>query len=371
MLIIALILMIFGKKITLRDRILISYTINNESLQGLIKLTKKILKYTLIFELIGALFISIDLIPAYGVGKGIFKSLFQSISIFCGAGIDIFSNETSFIILATNKIMNITCIVLATISSLGFLVWDDIGKCFEEGVRKKFRLRRIIRNFSLHTKLVLISQIVLVIIGVFIFMIFEYENINTIGEFDLQDKLLISVTHSVASRSSGFATLDLSNVKDITKIMLSILMFIGGAPGSVAGGIKTTTLIVIILGVITNIRGKKNMNILKRTISNGTFVKAVSVVTIAIFVLSVSNIILVCNSDIYILDLFFDSVSAFATVGLTSGALVKMNIFCKSIIMLLMYIGRVGTTTMALTFVMKKPKENDLVVYAKEDIIVG
>ena len=251
------------------------------------------------------------------------------------------------------------------------MVWDDISNSIKNGIKEKYSFGRILRSFSLHTKLVLILQIVLVAIGTVGFLICEYNNPNTMADFNLADKLLISTFHSVSARTAGFMTVDLVYLKDITKMIMVGLMFIGGGPGGMAGGIKTTTFLVLILGVLTNIKGKKNINILKRTITNGTFVKAVSVVVIAVLLLALSNMLLVANSDMDPLDLLFESVSAFATVGLTNGALAQMNTFCQGIIILLMYIGRVGTTTMAVAFVMKKPRENDLVVYAKENVIVG
>lgn len=271
----------------------------------------------------------------------------------------------------THKITNFTCMGLITIGGLGFLVWDDISNCFKKGIKEKYDFGRIIRSFSLHTKLVLILQLILVVVGTFGFLVAEYNNPNTIAEFGFGDKLMISAFHSVSARTAGFMTVDLAYLNDITKFMMIILMFIGGAPGGIAGGIKTTTLLVLILGVLTNIRGKKNINIMKRTITDGTFVKAVSVVVITMLLLTMSNMFLMVNSDIYVLDLLFETVSGFATVGLSCGALAQMNTVCQSIIILLMFIGRVGTTTMAVAFVMKKPRENDLVVYAKENIIVG
>lgn len=305
-----------------------------------------------------------------GWGLGLFKSLFQSVSSFCNAGFDLIGSM-NMIPFVTHRITNITIMTLITLGGLGFLVWDDISNSIKNGIKEKYSFGRILRSFSLHTKLVLILQIVLVAIGTVGFLICEYNNPNTMADFNLADKLLISTFHSVSARTAGFMTVDLVYLKDITKMIMVGLMFIGGGPGGMAGGIKTTTFLVLILGVLTNIKGKKNINILKRTITNGTFVKAVSVVVIAVLLLALSNMLLVANSDMDPLDLLFESVSAFATVGLTNGALAQMNTFCQGIIILLMYIGRVGTTTMAVAFVMKKPRENDLVVYAKENVIVG
>ncbi len=370
MLIIALILMILGRKITLKNRILISQTMNSNSLQGLIRLTRKILKYTFSFEIIGALFIAIDFVPIYGFKLGLFKALFQSVSAFCNAGFDLIGNQ-SMIPFVTHKAINITCMLLTTIGGLGFLVWDNVSNCIKEGIKEKTGIIKIIKKFSLHTKLVLIMQIVLVFIGATAFLGFEYNNPETIANYNLQDKILISTFQSVSARTAGFATVNLANAKDITKVILSVLMLIGAGSGSMAGGIKTTTLLVVILGIYTHVIGKKNISVLKRTISDGTFIKAVSVVMISLFLLFIANMVFIINSDIYVLDMLFESISAIATVGLTSGALANMNLVCLWVVILLMYVGRIGTITMALSFVIRKPKENDLIVYAKEDVIVG
>lgn len=370
MLIIALMLMILGKKITLRDRIILGQSLNNNSLNGLVKLTRKILKYTFTFEIIGAILIAIVYVPEYGFKLGLFKSVFQAISAFCNAGFDLIGNN-SLIPYATNKIINIVCMLLTILGGLGFLAWDDIGNTFFECIKKKRNIFTAFSKLKLHSKLVLILQFTLIILGTIGFMTCEFSNDLTIASYSFEDKLLVSIFQSVSTRTAGFMTVDLSNINPITKILMIILMFIGGAPGSVAGGVKTTTFFVLILGVVANIKSKKNISVFKRTISEGTFAKAVTVITISLLVVIISNIVLIANSDIDSLDLLFETTSAFSTAGLTCGALSKMNEISKSVIVLLMYVGRIGTMTMAVSFVMKKPKEKDLVVYAKEDVIVG
>lgn len=370
MLIIALVLMTLGKKITLRSRILIGQAVNSNSLEGLVRLTRKVLKYTFSFEIIGAVFIAFSFVPIYGWRLGLFKALFQSVSAFCNAGFDVIG-DNSMIPFATDKLVNYTCMVLTTIAGLGFLVWNDISICFKRGIKERYSIIRIIKKLSLHTKIVFIMQILLFLIGTISFLGFEFNNVGTIANYNIGNKLLISSFHSVSARTSGFASIDFTNLTNMTKYIYSFLMLIGAASGSMAGGIKTTTLFVIIVGIYSSVIGKKNINVFKRTISNGTFIKSVSVIAISIALLFVSNLFLIANSDINSLDLLFESVSAFATVGLSCGALMKMNILSRTILIFLMYIGRVGTITMAVAFVMKKPKENDLIVYAKEDIIVG
>lgn len=370
MIIIALMLMILGKKITLRERLILWQSLNNNSLNGLVKLTRKILKYTFIFEIIGAFLIATVYIPKYGFKLGIFKSIFLSVSAFCSAGFDL-TGSSSIIPYVTNKVINIVCMLLTVLGGLGFLVWDDIGNTFLECVKKRKNVFTAFSKLKLHTKLVLILQFMLIIFGTIGFMSCEFSNNLTIGEFSFGDKLLISVFQSVSTRTSGFMTVNLSGLNPVTKIIMIILMFIGGAPGSVTGGVKTTTFLVLILGVVANIKSKKNISIFKRTIPDVTFMKAVAVITISLFVVIFSHIILIVNSEINSLDLLFETISAFSTAGLTCGAFAKMNGICRCVILLLMYVGRIGTMTMAVTFVMKKPKEKDLVVYAKEDIIVG
>lgn len=362
--------MSLGKKITLRKRIIIGQAVNSNNLEGLVRLTRKVLKYTFTFEIIGAVLIAFVFVPIYGWYDGLFRSMFQSVSAFCNAGFDVIS-QNSMAPFATNKLVSITCMVLTSIAGLGFLVWNDISICVKHGIREKYSIARIIKKLSLHTKIVLIMHLILFTVGMFIFFSFEYYNPGTIGNFSLEDKLLISAFHSVSARTSGFASVNFMNITDMTKLVMTFLMLIGAGSGSMAGGIKTTTLFVVIMGVYSNIIGKKNINVFKRTISKGTFFKAVSVISIATIVLIVSNLLLIANSNIRTLDLFFESVSALATVGLSSGALLQMNLVCKSILILLMYIGRIGTMTMAVAFVVKKPKENDLVVYSHEDVIVG
>lgn len=368
MLIVALILSILGKKITLKNRMLISQTISTDSMQGLVNLTKRIFKYTITFEILGAILIATTFVPIYGWGAGLFKSIFQSISAFCNAGFDLVG-ANSLIPFATYKILNITCMALTVLGGLGFLVWDDIAKTFAKGIHKKMRLGRIVSRLTLHTKLVLILTIILILFGAISFLSFEYT--NTLAEYNLGDKVLISFFQSISSRTAGFATVDMANINEISKVLIIFLMFIGAGAGSVAGGIKITTFMVVLLGVVTSIIGKKNISIMKKTISSNTFLKAVTVFMIALFAIMISMIILLANSNVDTLDILFETVSAFATVGFTSGALATMNLLCKAIIVLLMYIGRIGTITMAVAFVMKKPKENDLIVYPEENVIVG
>lgn len=371
-LVIALILMWIGKKITLKNRILISQAVSKTDFEGVIKLLRKIIKYTLTFELFGALIIATRIVPELGWGQGLFKSLFHSVSAFCNAGFDIFKGD-SLIPYAFDTTINITLIALITIGGLGFLVWEDISNCIGNAIREKTSLKRAIRKFSLHTKLVLIMQIFLFIFGTLGFLMLENNNELTIGNMNFEDKILVSSFQSATARTAGFYTIGMENLQTPTKLFMIFLMFIGGAPGSMAGGVKTITLLVIIYGIFSIIHGKKNISIFKRTISKETFEKACAIFLVMLAISYISLAIIMCNinSNVTALDAFFDIISSIATVGLSTGAIANMNEIGIINIMLLMYIGRVGTITTAVAFVIGRPKENDDIVYAKEDVIVG
>ena len=372
MLVVALILMWLGKKITLKNRILISQAVNKNDFEGVVKLLRKIIKYTLTFELFGALIIATRLVPEYGWGQGLFKSLFHSISSFCNAGFDILKGE-SLVPYALDRIINITSMILIMIGGLGFLVWDDISNCIGKAIREKTSLKRAIKKFTLHTKLVLIMQITLFIIGIIGFLFLEYNNNLTIGNMNLEDKILVSSFHSTSARTAGFFTVDMASLNTATKLLMIFLMFVGGASGSMAGGVKTITLLVIVCGFISIIKGKKSITIFKKTIPKETFEKACAVFffMIAISYLSLGIIMCNINSETVSLDAFFDIISSIATVGLSTGAINNMNMVGIINIILLMYLGRVGTITTAVAFMLEKPKENESIIYAKEDVIVG
>lgn len=264
-------------------------------------------------------------------------------------------------------------IALILIGGLGFLVWDDIANCIGEAIREKTSLRRAIRRFSLHTKLVLIMQVALFIFGTLSFLILENNNALTIGNMDFGDKLLVSSFQSATARTAGFFTVGMENLEKTTKLLMIFLMFVGGAPGSMAGGVKTITLLVIIYGVIAIIKGKKHITIMKKTISKEIFEKACAIFFVMFLISYISIVVITCNinPEISTLDVVFDVVSSIATVGLSAGPIANMNVVGIWNIILLMYLGRVGTITTAVAFVIGKPKERDDIVYSKEDVIIG
>lgn len=263
--------------------------------------------------------------------------------------------------------------ILIQLGGLGFLVWENISKCFGEAIKNKTSISKAIKKLALHTKLVLISQVVLMILGTVLFLGFENNNSSTIGNLEFSDKILVSSFQSVSARTAGMSTVDMAELRDATKLLMIFLMLIGGAPGSMAGGIKTVTIVVILYGMLAMIKGKKNITIFKKTIPHETYEKAMTVFIFMTVVTFISVLIVTCNmtENVSVLDTTFDLSSSIATVGLSAGAMEHMNNIGLFVNILLMYIGRVGTITTAVAFILGKPKENDDIVYAKEDVIVG
>ncbi|MBQ9267579.1 MAG: Trk family potassium uptake protein [Clostridia bacterium] len=367
---VSIILMALGKKISLKERILINQSLNQKSLKGMVKLTQKVFVHTLIFELVGALLMSIEFIPAYGFGKGIFYSLFHAVSAFCNAGLNIMPADMGRI-----QFMNITFIsfaifALSLIGATGFFVWDDIETCFAEGRKKHYSLSKIISKFSVQTKIVLTFQIIFMIFGTLFFFGLEYD--NTLARLPVGTKISGSFLHAMQASTSGMTTIDMHQLRAPTKLLVMIMMAIGGAPGSTAGGIKTVTVFVIFASVFYSLIGKKHVRIYGREIPKDTVERSFVILTVTLVTILISaGIMLSVEPHSPTIDLMFDCVSAWGTVGLSTGIPVVATVLTQWILMLLMFIGRVGTITMAVLFVVDKPKNEDPIRYSEENVMIG
>lgn len=370
MVFVSLILMVFGKKISLKERILISQSLNQNSLKGMVRLTKTIFKYTLIFEIIGALLLATTFVPIYGWRDGLFMSAFHSVSSFCNAGIDIIPGNDSLAMYRRVPIVNYTISILTIIGGIGFFVWSDIEENVSKGIKQKYSAKKIISSFSLHTKMVLIITLVLLVVGTFSFYLLEKD--NTLAHLNIQNKWMTSIFQSAEVRTSGMSTIDTGKMLNPTKVLMMILMLIGGAPGSTAGGIKVVTLGIIIMAILNSIKGKKHLTIFKKEIPDETVNKAHVLFEIAMIIVALSAILLmISDSNFSAIDLTFECISAYATVGLSTGITSMLSLFGKWLLMLLMFIGRVGTISMAVLFVIERPKTEDYIRYATENVMIG
>lgn len=353
------------RKIGIGDRILIQDAFNLNTLSGLVKFVKKVLIGTFLVEGIGALLYMTVFIPEFG-SKGIWISIFNSVSAFCNAGIDILS-EDSLCAYALNPVINITTCLLIILSGLGYIVWWDLIKVLK---KIKYQKWKCFNSLTLHSKIVLSSTGILLLAGTILFFIFEYNNPLTIAEYSLPDKLQVAFFQSVTTRTAGFATVPQQNLTNASALFSLLLMFIGGSPVGTAGGIKTTTIAVLIISALATIKNKEDVVLFHRTIPKQAINKAVAVASISFMVMFTSTILLATVTDANALDIIYETMSATATVGLTRNLTSTLNIWGKIIIIITMYLGRIGPISLLIAFNTKKENKN-IIKNPTEEISIG
>ncbi len=357
---------IFAKRrFGLSDSILIQDAFNLNSLSGLIEFVKKVIIGTLIIEGIGALAYMTVFVPKFGV-KGIWISVFTAISAFCNAGIDVIGSN-SLCDYATNPIINVVTCFLIILGGLGFIVWWDILNVIKESKQKKGSPWR---RLTLHSKIALASSFVLIVGGAIAIFAFEYSNPNTIGNMSFLDKIQVSIFQSVTTRTAGFASISQKDLTLPSAIISLLLMFIGGSPVGTAGGIKTVTFAILIASALSAIKGKNETSMFKRRIPKHAVNKAIGVLFMSFVIVFASAVALGALTDASAIDVFFEAVSATATVGLTRDLTPTLNTVGKIIIICSMYLGRVGPISLAIAFNVKKENKN-IINDPTEEISVG
>ncbi len=336
---------IMGKKISFKERLMIKEQLNTESIQGIVKLTKKVIGYTFFLEMMGSLLLALRFVPMFGFEKGLAFSIFHAISAYCNAGFDIFGD--SLIIFQNDYYVLLILSLLIILGGLGFTVYADL--------LAKDKLRKL----TLHSKVVLIMTGSLLIIGTLSFLLFESSNPGTLGSMNFPSRLANSFFQSVSPRTAGFYSVDMSKIRETTIFSTIMLMFIGGSPGSTAGGIKTTTFACLLLTTISVVKGEEDVNCLNRRLPFETIKRAVSIFLIGLaIVFSTAIILTITHSSFKFINLLFESTSAFGTVGLTTGITDKLSTLGRLVITLTMYIGRVGPLTMAYAFARRNMKRD-------------
>lgn len=355
-----LIAMLLGKRITLKDRLLMREELNTNALQGIVKLTRRIILITISIEAIGALFLSIVFIRDFGVSKGIWFSIFHAVSAFCNAGFDIIGN--SMVNYVNNPIINIVIISLVIIGGIGFYVlWDLIQN-------KKFK------KLSLHSKLVLVITGVLLASGFVLVFILEYTNPNTLGNLSFGGKILASLFQSMTPRTAGFNTVDMASLRMSTAFILIVLMFIGGSSGSTAGGVKTSTIGIIFICIYSVIKGKKDIEIDMQRIPYILVFRAIAVVGIALLLVMAVTVVLTItevSAGFNFIDILFEAMSAFGTVGLSRGITPYLSTLGRLIITFTMFIGRIGPLTIAFAIAQRQKENKGYYRYPEGKILVG
>lgn len=353
------------RKIGLKDSRLISDAFNLTSLSGLAAFVKKVILGTLIVEGVGALLYMLVFIPDYGA-RGIWLSIFNSVSAFCNAGIDIIA-ENSLCGYAQNPLINIVTSLLIIIGGIGYIVWWDIIR-----VLKNFRKEKIkcLKRLTLHSKIVLSATLILVFGGAIAIFILEYRNPLTIANYSLFDKIQVSFFQSITTRTAGFATIPQENLTNASAILCLFLMFVGGSPGGTAGGIKTVTIVVLFATAYSAIKNKKEVSLFNRNLSRQTTKKAVAVTSMSFLIVFISTILLAAVTNAPALDIIYETVSATATVGLSRNLTPYLGVFGKLIIIVTMYLGRIGPISLAVAFGSNKETAN-IIKNPTEEISVG
>lgn len=353
------------RKIGIKDRILIQDAFNLNTLSGLVKFIRKVLLGTFVVEGVGALLYMTVFVPEFGP-RGIWISVFNAVSAFCNAGMDIIS-ESSLYAYVHNPLINIVTILLIVLGGIGYIVWWDIMKVFKNIRHQKLRC---FSNLTLHSKIALSMTCILIFTGTAAIFVFEYNNPLTIGNFTLCDKLLASLFQSVTTRTAGFATIPQENLTNASALFSLLLMFIGGSPVGTAGGIKTVTIAILIVSAFATMRNNAEAELFHRAISKHAVNKAVAVVSMAFIILCTSTLLLSAVMKADALDIAYETVSAAATVGLTRNLTANLNLWGKIIIIITMYLGRVGPISLMIALNTKKETKN-IIKNPTEEISVG
>lgn len=359
------IMLLFNRKMGIGDRLLIQDAFNLNTMSGLIKFVKNVLFGTLIIEGIGALLYMLVFVPEFGA-RGIWVSVFNSVSAFCNAGIDIIA-ENSLCDYAANPMVNIITSLLVILGGLGYIVWWDVLRVIKGRTAAN---KRIFRHLTLHSKIVLTVTAGLIFVGALLIFIFEYDNPLTIGKMPLIDKIQTALFQSVTTRTAGFASVPQENLTNASAAVSLILMVIGGSPVGTAGGIKTVTFAVLLCSTFATVSNKNSITLLGRRIPEASVKKAVAVVMTFMIICAASAVLLMATSEADALDAVYEAVSATATVGLSRNLTPSLNTAGKLIITATMYFGRVGPISLAVALGSKNESQN-LISEPTEEISIG
>ncbi|MEH7347743.1 TrkH family potassium uptake protein [Gottfriedia acidiceleris] len=349
---------LLGKRITLKERLLLQESLNNMTFAGIVKLVKRIFIFTILIELIGSVLLAIRFSFDMPVKRAIYFGIFHSISNFNNAGFDLMGEFRSLTRYVEDPLVTIVVCILITLGGIGFIVMNEI-----------YEYKRI-RRVSLHTKIVLWTSGLLLVLGTILIFIFEFNNPKTIQPLSMTGKILGSLYQSVTPRTAGSNTLNIPDLTQSTLFIIAILMFIGASPGSTGGGIKTTTFATLLGAVRSQIKGKEDVILFKRRIMYDTIYKALTVMVSGLLIVVVVTLLLtITEHGKNFLMIVFEATSAFATVGLSMGLTPDLTPIGKILIILTMFAGRVGPLTIAFAVTLRR--HSDPFKHPKGKIMIG
>ncbi|WP_286169683.1 TrkH family potassium uptake protein [Halocella sp. SP3-1] len=348
-----LLFLIFGKRVSLRERLIIMEDLNYNKISGAISLSKYIIILTFTTEALGALLLFLYFKKIMPSARAVYFAVFHAISAFNNAGFDLFGN--SLLDFVNIPYINIVITFLFIIGGIGFIVIDEV---FSKGLK----------NLSLHSRLVLNTSLILIILGTFSFFFLEYTNPATIGNLSLKGKLLGSYFQGVTPRTAGFNTIPIERLRDVTLFIIILFMFIGASPGSTGGGVKTTTIVTLLIVIYNMSVGKEDIEAFGRRFRDKDIYKALTVVVISLLLITVVTIVLSSTEKFSFIQIIFEVFSAFGTVGLSTGITARLSNIGKLFIIFTMFVGRVGPVTLAVALGRREYKK---IRYPAEDILIG
>ena len=359
--------MLSGRKISLMQRSTMQDAISAPKVGGIVRLTKFILRGTFLIEALGAVLLFPVFCRDFGI-KGIWMSVFHSVSAFCNAGIDLLG-ANSLEPYISNPWINFVTMFLIISGGIGFIVWMDLKATVKNYFQNKISVKKSLQKLRLHTKITLITTAILILGGALLIFVLEYTNTDTIGKLSFFDKIVASLFQSVTLRTAGFATFSQSGLRHGTVLLCYFLMFIGGSSIGTAGEIKTTTVATLFLSTRAIVKGKTHLVVFRKNIPHQTVTKALAVTMVSISFLLLASVGLYQAEGGSMVDVVYETTSAIATVGLTRDYTSKLHLLGKLIIIICMYLGRIGPISMVIFF--NKERKNDFVSFPHEDINVG
>ncbi|KOP66599.1 ATP synthase subunit J [Bacillus sp. FJAT-18019] len=335
----------FKRRISLKDRLILQEAMNQSSMEGIVRLIRRVLLYSLIIEACSAVILMIRFAFDMPLGKAIYYGIFHAVSMFNNAGFDLFGDYRSLTGYVYDPVVNIVVIFLIVSGGIGFIVLSDLID---------FRKQR---KLSLQSKVVLTTTAALLLVGFIIIFIFEFTNPRTLGSLNWGGKFFGAMFQSVTPRTAGANTIDITGLRQATQFFIVILMFIGASPGSTGGGIKTTTFTIMVGAVIAMMRGREDIVMFRYRLAQERVLKALTIVLLALLLILTVSMILSTTEEGDFLKILFETTSAFGTVGLSMGLTPDLTVFGKIMISLTMFVGRLGPLTLAYALGRRKGKE--------------
>lgn len=355
------IIFLLRRKLGLRHRMVMAQSLSVSDMASVVRLQKWAILGSIAIQLTGALILTLRFWPDFGLEQAVIWGIFHAVSAFCNAGFDIFGKiapNASLIIFNNDPVVCITIMALIVVGGLGFIVWEELVRV------------RNFRKFSVYTRMVLIGTVFLILSGAFFIGWMEWDNPATMGNMEPWQRVLNSFFQSVTARTAGFASVDQAALTDGAKATTTVLMFIGGASGSTAGGAKVVTVMVLFLFFYTKSRGRHTVCIFRRTIPDEKVIDALTITGLMLMMGVFGAIFISEACSVSFTDALFETVSALGTVGLTAGVTTKLTVLCQIMIIIFMYFGRVGILTISLGFLLSN-NAGDRIQYAQTNLLIG